>query len=208
MKALKEDPELKHIIEELETGGPAAMMKCACASHSELPWPAPYACLDHACQELVSLHDEVSQCRYWNDAETMQKIGKAFGDMPGLADMFGGSAGASGGTRGVTGRTAETEQEGEEVDSPFLAAAMEGDLAAVKKFIADGAAGVALTVGLHMSLFDSSAPTKSLHRRVYCSRELSLRCCMCQPFSVAEIALRHLAASSLRWMLTTASSML
>ena len=28
MKTLKEDPELKHIIEELETGGPAAMMKC------------------------------------------------------------------------------------------------------------------------------------------------------------------------------------
>jgi hypothetical protein len=29
MKTLKEDPELKDMIEELETGGPAAMMKCA-----------------------------------------------------------------------------------------------------------------------------------------------------------------------------------
>lgn len=28
MKTLKQDPELKHIIEELESGGPAAMMKC------------------------------------------------------------------------------------------------------------------------------------------------------------------------------------
>lgn len=74
----------------------------------------------------------------------MQKIGKAFGDMPGLAEMLGGAGGAGGGAAGARALAvggAEEAEEGEEVESAFLAAAMEGDLAAVKKFIADGAAG-------------------------------------------------------------------
>ena len=73
----------------------------------------------------------------------MQKIGKAFGDMPGLSEMF---AGAPGGAAARVGAgAAEDGDEGEEVDSAFLAAAMEGDLAAVKKFISDAAAGVLLS---------------------------------------------------------------
>lgn len=69
----------------------------------------------------------------------MKKIGKAFGDMPGLADMFGGAAGAGGASARSAG--GEEGDEGEEVESAFLQAAMEGDLAAVKKFVADGGAG-------------------------------------------------------------------
>lgn len=73
----------------------------------------------------------------------MQKIGKAFGDMPGLSEMF---AGAQGGPAARVGAgAAEDGDEGEEVDSAFLAAAMEGDLAAVKKFISDAAAGMLLS---------------------------------------------------------------
>lgn len=82
---------------------------------------------------------EACTYRYWNDADTMQKIGKAFGDMPALAEMLGGAGGA-GGAAARSGAADEAE-EGEEVDSAFLQAAMEGDLAAVKKFIADGATG-------------------------------------------------------------------
>lgn len=100
MEELKEDPELKHVIEELESGGPSAMMK------------------------------------YWNDAETMQKLGKAFGDMPGITGMFAGAGAVEG-----AGETAgEEDADADTPDSEFLNAAMEGDVDAIKKAIADNAA--------------------------------------------------------------------
>lgn len=36
MARVKEDPALKHILEEIETGGPAAMMRLGCSSHNIL----------------------------------------------------------------------------------------------------------------------------------------------------------------------------
>eukprot|EP00892_Ulva_mutabilis_P009751 jgi/Ulvmu1/7148/UM034_0054.1 len=98
MEELKDDPELKNVIEELESGGPAAMMK------------------------------------YWNDAETMQKLGKAFGDMPGITQMFAGAGGVQQQAEG------EEEAEADAPESEFLNAAMEGDVEAIKKAIAEGGA--------------------------------------------------------------------
>lgn len=75
--------------------------------------------------------------RYWNDAETMQKLGKAFGDMPGITGMFAGAGAVEG-----AGETAgEEDADADTPDSEFLNAAMEGDVDAIKKAIADNAAG-------------------------------------------------------------------
>jgi hypothetical protein len=76
--------------------------------------------------------------RYWDDADAMQKLGRAFQDMPGLGAMFGAPP-AGGAARGVEG--GEGEEEADTVESPFLAAAMEGDVEAVKKAIAEGGSG-------------------------------------------------------------------
>lgn len=43
MEELKEDPELKHVIEELESGGPSAMMKYAL--HLDLKYFVDFVCL-------------------------------------------------------------------------------------------------------------------------------------------------------------------
>lgn len=65
----------------------------------------------------------------------MQKLGKAFGDMPGINQMFAGAAGMEDKEDG------EDEVEAEAPESEFLNAAMEGDVDAIKKAIADGGAG-------------------------------------------------------------------
>ncbi|MBA0687946.1 hypothetical protein Goari_005762, partial [Gossypium aridum] len=51
MTLIREDPSLKHILEEIETGGPAAMMR----------WQKGF------------------WIRYWNDKEVLQKLGEAMG---------------------------------------------------------------------------------------------------------------------------------
>lgn len=95
MEALKEDPELRPILEELEKGGPEAMTK------------------------------------FWNDPETLQKLGKAFEgtfDMSSLAGALPKQAGEG-----------EEAEEGE-VDEPALhQAAMNGEIDELKKLLAGGA---------------------------------------------------------------------
>ena len=73
--------------------------------------------------------------RYWNDQETMQKLGKAFGDMPGINEMFAGAA------RMDDKEGGEDEAEADAPESDFLNAAMEGDVEAIKKAITEGGAG-------------------------------------------------------------------
>jgi hypothetical protein len=76
----------------------------------------------------------------WNDPAKLERLGKAFGDMPGGMLPFGG---AGAGKRGLEGHVPaeEDDDEDDDVESPFLKAAMDGDVEAVEKLIKEGGAG-------------------------------------------------------------------
>ena len=111
LQNLKNDPELEKIMKEIETGGPAAMMKCArlltaspytlhvvtelssgnqrlvCQQASMLSISQPLSCV--RCLDGMSIaavcdvHDErYGLRRYWNDPDVLKKLGTAMGDMP------------------------------------------------------------------------------------------------------------------------------
>lgn len=101
LKGMKDDPELKSILEELETGGPMAMMKwvvlqwqqlqlqqqeltivnawvaLGCASGDGASDSCALPCTCKCTQALNSLHPSLH--RYWNDPEVLSKLGKAMG---------------------------------------------------------------------------------------------------------------------------------
>jgi hypothetical protein len=79
MARIKEDPSLKPILEEIENGGPAAMMRLEvlrclfcltvwCSSYNQLTLNF------HSLKRFKFWY-----CRYWNDKEVLQKLGEAMG---------------------------------------------------------------------------------------------------------------------------------
>lgn len=77
----------------------------------------------------------------------MQKLGKAFGDMPGITSMFAGAGAVEGGEA-----EGADEADADAPESEFLNAAMEGDVDAIKKAIEEAAAGAAPSTPLHLTL--------------------------------------------------------
>lgn len=86
---LKDDPEIGPILAEIETGGPAVMMKCAAPGRH--PGDSPVLC---SCEGLAPLPSPGApaesvtprgraplrvRCRYWNDPAVLAKLGKAMG---------------------------------------------------------------------------------------------------------------------------------
>ncbi|KAK6916857.1 Ankyrin repeat [Dillenia turbinata] len=71
MACIKEDPSLKPILDEIEAGGPAAMMRLLMLD------------IGHILDCKYNMSYLVVQCmaivRYWNDKEVMQKLGEAMG---------------------------------------------------------------------------------------------------------------------------------
>ena len=65
LSALKEDQEIAPILDEIEKGGPAAMMKCAGS--------VPLLCVANSAQLSLSCD------RYWNDPAVLEKLSKAMG---------------------------------------------------------------------------------------------------------------------------------
>ncbi len=99
LKGMRDDPELKPMLDELETAGPMAMMKCvqACCVLGRGRWREAGARREGRGRSASALSGRAAVAcaahfphRYWNDPEVLSKLGKAMGsalDMPaGLED--------------------------------------------------------------------------------------------------------------------------
>lgn len=78
----------------------------------------------------------------WNDPAKLEKLGKAFGDMPGgMLPFRGAAAGQRGLEQDVPAENDEDDDGDDDVESPFLKAAMDGDVETVEAMIKEGGAG-------------------------------------------------------------------
>ena len=84
MAGLKSDPELSNIMQELEGGGPAAMMKCALSTLPEqiLMCIRLFSCLplEEEAAALNNIYGNDCACRYWDNPKVLEKLSGAMGD--------------------------------------------------------------------------------------------------------------------------------
>jgi len=147
LQNLKNDPELEKIMKEIETGGPAAMMKCAVVvpagpydlrrTHKFSSRPQPTMTLAAVCFNAYAYEPLAASCcsssrdligmtaswprRYWNDPDVLKKLGTAMGDMP-----VPGAAGANGHAVGPAADADGEEEEEEEEEATVHSAASTG----------------------------------------------------------------------------------
>ncbi|KAL0387200.1 UNVERIFIED_CONTAM: Ankyrin repeat domain-containing protein 2B [Sesamum radiatum] len=125
MSRIKEDPSLKPILEEIENGGPAAMMRICTLDISN---PRPKSAIGNSLSiGIVDLMLSVV-IRYWNDKEVLQKLGEAMGF------AVGDSAASAGDVAGEDG----TEEVNDEESIVHHTASI-GDVEGLKSALADGA---------------------------------------------------------------------
>ncbi|KAI8553849.1 hypothetical protein RHMOL_Rhmol05G0048000 [Rhododendron molle] len=111
MARVKEDPTLKPILEEIESGGPAAMMRSQILSLYSIIYFALFVIM------------------YWNDKDVLQKLGEAMGH------AVGGEAATSTDMSGPD----ETDEPGNEDESIVHQTASIGDAEGLTKALASGA---------------------------------------------------------------------
>lgn len=89
MARVKEDPSLKPILEEIENGGPAAMMRLEILRYHCIIKNLCYNIFGLAVWDggwiwlTLSFHSlervKFWYCRYWNDKDVLKKLGEAMG---------------------------------------------------------------------------------------------------------------------------------
>ncbi|KAE8698509.1 Ankyrin repeat domain-containing protein 2 [Hibiscus syriacus] len=114
MARIKEDPSLKPILEEIQSGGPAAMLRCM---------------ILHPTISSVNESRKVLMFRYWNDKEVLQKLGEAMG----LA-VSGDAA-----TSADNPAAGEEDEAGNEDESIVHNCASVGDVEGLKAALSSGA---------------------------------------------------------------------
>ncbi|KAI8553848.1 hypothetical protein RHMOL_Rhmol05G0048000 [Rhododendron molle] len=138
MARVKEDPTLKPILEEIESGGPAAMMRSQILSLYSIIYFALFvimlvpAMFFHSCLSLfpTTLYKLLLLfSRYWNDKDVLQKLGEAMGH------AVGGEAATSTDMSGPD----ETDEPGNEDESIVHQTASIGDAEGLTKALASGA---------------------------------------------------------------------
>jgi hypothetical protein len=80
----------------------------------------------------------------WNDPAKLEKMSKAFQNIPGGVPGFPTGAGGLGATPGTIDEEDEEDDDGEDVDSELIKAAMDGELEAVEALIKEGGSGAPL----------------------------------------------------------------